>query len=93
MRHWEIIADKLNRADWSLGWVSAMDSEGRTLGIVDAHRDDGKRFVVHADEKVTAFTELESVIRACDELTHAYEALRVGLTRKSNVLRSLATSL
>ena len=31
--------------------------------IADAHRDDGKRFVVHADEKLTAFLELESVIR------------------------------
>jgi hypothetical protein len=31
--------------------------------IVDAHRDDGKRYVVHAGEKVTAFVELESVIR------------------------------
>jgi hypothetical protein len=30
----------------------------------DAHRDNGKRFVVHADEKLTAFIELESAIRA-----------------------------
>ena len=29
----------------------------------DAHSDDGKRFVVRADEKLTAFTELESAIR------------------------------
>jgi hypothetical protein len=28
------------------------------------HRDDGKRFVVHADEKLTAFMELESALRA-----------------------------
>jgi hypothetical protein len=33
-------ADKLSKAGWSLGWVSAIDSEGRTLWIVDAHRDD-----------------------------------------------------
>ena len=32
--------------------------------IVDAHRDDGKRFIVRADEKLTAFLELESAIRA-----------------------------
>jgi hypothetical protein len=32
--------------------------------IADPHRDDGKRFVVHADEKLTAFMELESAIRA-----------------------------
>ena len=32
--------------------------------IADAHRGDGKRFVVRADEKLTAFLELESAIRA-----------------------------
>jgi hypothetical protein len=25
--------------------------------VADAHRDDGKRFVVRADEKLTAFVE------------------------------------
>jgi len=30
------------------------------IGIADAHRDDGKR---RADEKLTAFLELESVVR------------------------------
>jgi hypothetical protein len=34
-------------------------SEQRTIWIVDVHRD-GKRFVVRADEKLTAFLELES---------------------------------
>ena len=38
-------------------------SVGRTIWIADAHRDDGKRFVVRADEKLTAFVELESAIR------------------------------
>src|SRR5256885_286008 len=32
----------------------------RTIWIADAHRGDGKRFVVRADEKLTAFLELES---------------------------------
>jgi hypothetical protein len=40
-----------------------LDSQGRTIWIVDAHRD-GKRFVVRADEKPTAFLELESAIRS-----------------------------
>jgi hypothetical protein len=39
--------------------VSAIDSQGRTIWIVDAHRGDGKRFVVRADEKLAAFVELE----------------------------------
>jgi hypothetical protein len=31
---------------------------------VDAHRDDGKRFIVHADQKLTAFLELEKQMGA-----------------------------
>ena len=42
--------------------ISAINSNGRTIWIVDAHRDDGKRFVVRADEKATAFLELERAI-------------------------------
>jgi hypothetical protein len=48
-----------SKAGWSLGWVSPIDPEGRTLWIVDAHRDNGRRYVVHADEKLTALLELE----------------------------------
>jgi hypothetical protein len=48
--------------------VSAIDARGRTIFVADAHRDDGKRFVVRADEKLTAFLELESAIRASGEL-------------------------
>jgi hypothetical protein len=62
-RYWEIIADNLKKAGWSLGCLSAVDSEGRTIWIVDAHRDE-KRFVVRADEKMTAFLELEAAMRA-----------------------------
>jgi hypothetical protein len=63
VKYWEIIADNLSKAGWSLGCVSAVDSEGRTIWIGHPHRDDGKRFVVRADEKLAAFVELESVIR------------------------------
>ena len=62
MKYWEIIADNLSKARWSWGWVSAIDSNGRTIFVADAHRDDGKRFVAHADEKLTAFVELEAAI-------------------------------
>ena len=62
MKYWEIIADNLDDAGWSLGWVSALDVEGRTIWIVDAHRDDGRRFIVRADEKLTAFLELERAV-------------------------------
>jgi hypothetical protein len=42
--------------------VSAIDSNGRTIWIADAHRDDRKRFVVRADELLTAFLELQVAI-------------------------------
>jgi hypothetical protein len=59
MKYWENIANRLKKAGWNLGWVSAIDSRRRTIWIADAHRDDGKRFIVHADEKLSAFVELE----------------------------------
>jgi hypothetical protein len=59
-RKWSTIP----KAGWSSGCVLAIDSQGRTTWIVDAHRGDGKRFVVRAEEKLTAFLELESAIRA-----------------------------
>jgi hypothetical protein len=64
MKDWEIIADNLSKAGWSWGCVSAVDSNGRTIWIADAHRSDGKRFVVRADEKLRAFVELESAIES-----------------------------
>ena len=62
VKYWEIIADNLDNAGFSLGWVSAIGLEGRTIWIVDAHGY-GKRFIVRADEKLSAFRELESAIR------------------------------
>jgi len=61
LKYWEAIADKLSKAGFSWGCVSAIDSKGRTLWIVDAHRDDGKRFVVRSDEMLSAFLELERI--------------------------------
>jgi hypothetical protein len=63
VKYWEIIADNLKKAGWSLGYVSAIDSNERTIWIADAHCGDGKRFVLRADEKLTAFLELQRVTR------------------------------
>ena len=68
MNYREIIARNLKKRGWSLGYVSAVDSNRRTIWIVDAHREDGKRFVVHADEKLTAFLELELAARCAQRL-------------------------
>jgi len=64
VKYWELIADNLSKAGWSWGCVSAVDSCGGTIFVADAHCGDGNRFVVRADEKLTAFLELESEIRA-----------------------------
>jgi len=63
MKYWEIIADHVSKAGWSCGCISTVDSCGRTISVADAHRSHGQRFIVRADEKLTAFVELESAIR------------------------------
>ena len=62
MKYWKIIADNLSKAGWSWGCVSAVDLSGRTMFAADAHSGDGKRFVVRADELLTAFLELENAL-------------------------------
>jgi hypothetical protein len=62
-RSWEIIADNLSKAGWSWGCVATVDAHGRTIFVADAHRDDGKRFIVTAHEKLRAFLELQRVTR------------------------------
>jgi hypothetical protein len=61
VKYWEIIADNLSKPRWTWGCVSALDCEGRTIWIVDAHGY-GKRFIVRADEMLTAFVELQGAI-------------------------------
>jgi len=60
---WEVIADNLSKAGWSWGCVATVDSNGQTIFVADAHRDNGKRFIVTADEKLRAFLELQRVTR------------------------------
>jgi hypothetical protein len=57
------------------------DSRGRIIWVADAHRDDGKRFVVHADEKLTAFIELESAICNADK-----EIVVLGIVNRKAVI-------
>jgi len=60
-KYWEIIADRLSAAGWSLGWVpiEKRDFEGWR---VDAHKD-GQRHYVEAEDINAAFLELEKSIR------------------------------
>ena len=49
-----------------------------TIWIADAHRDEGKRFVVRADEKKKAFVELESAIRGFSSFTRPCTVKRIN---------------
>ena len=78
-----IITDNLKKAGWSLGCVAAIDSQGRTIWIAGTHRGDGKRFVVHADEILTAFLELEAAIGvASDQVTFKPRAVNESVSLK-----------
>jgi len=46
-----IIADNLSKAGWIRGCVWAVNSSGRTIFVVHAHRGDGKRFVDGREKK------------------------------------------
>ena len=56
-----------------MGWVSTINPNGQTIFVADAHRDDGSRFIVHADEKLSAFVELERQVLT---LTFYLESIR-----------------
>jgi len=55
--------------------VSALDSQERTIWFADAHHHHGKRFVMRADEMLTAFVELSEP--------------RLGLPKKRDKQRGL----
>ena len=56
-KYWEIIANRLHAQGWSYGIAEHFTKHG-FLFCVDAHRD-GKRFIVKADDLLTAFLSLE----------------------------------
>src|SRR6478735_11966496 len=64
-------------------WIKA-----RAIFIVDAHRDDGERFVLRADEKVTAFVELELAIRGSSSFTRPCTVKRYSAGTETVRLKS-----
>ena len=60
MKYWETIADKLIAAGWTWEYCSTgMCKDGRW--IVAAHKN-GQRHIVHSDELLIAFLELEATL-------------------------------
>jgi hypothetical protein len=62
MKYWEVIANKLSAVGRLWGYCSAVNSDGWRW-IVDAHRDD-RRYIVHSDELLSVFLELEAILLA-----------------------------
>jgi hypothetical protein len=55
----DLISDR-DSSERCFGDVRIHHANGQTIWIADAHRGDGKRFVVRTDEKLTAFIKLQS---------------------------------
>jgi hypothetical protein len=79
VKYWEIIADDLNKARFSLAWSQLSMSLGARSGLwtrmatgsvsscgpnsLLQHRSPGNRSIVRAHEMLTAFVELERAIQ------------------------------
>jgi hypothetical protein len=59
MKYWEIIADKLSAAGWAWEYCSATREGGRWIV---AARKNGQCHIVHSDELLSAFLELERTL-------------------------------
>ena len=57
MKYWEIIADRLHAQGWSYGIAEHLTKHGLLFSSMP-HRD-GKRFIVKADDLLTAYLSLE----------------------------------
>ena len=75
MKYWEIIIENLRNAGWNCGSMATTDGKGRSIWVVAAERSDAGRFIVHADQELPAFLELESAIQT-DRHNHACRANR-----------------
>jgi hypothetical protein len=58
VKYWEIIAQGFSAAGWSWGCVSMINSNGQT-SLFRCTTRRWKRFIVAANEKLSAFAELE----------------------------------
>jgi hypothetical protein len=61
-RSWETIAENLSQAGVSWGCSSQIDSTGTVIFTADAYSRAGRRFTVLANERFTAFLELQAAI-------------------------------
>jgi hypothetical protein len=63
VKYWEIIIENLRNAGWNCGSMATTDGKGQPIWVVAAERKGAGRFIVHADQELPAFLELESAIQ------------------------------
>jgi hypothetical protein len=66
VKYWEIIADRLTAAGYTWGYCSTVTADGWRW-VVDARYGE-RRYIVEADELLTAFLELEQQALRCAQL-------------------------
>src|SRR5437773_7007851 len=68
--------------------VRQIKNDSSAIWTADAHRGDGKRFVVRADEKLTGFAELELGFKRSNELIRRYNRHTVADHVKDSLITS-----
>src|SRR5204862_5889307 len=63
VKYWEIIIENLRNAGWNCGCMASTDGKGRPIWVVAAERGGAGRFIVHADQELPAFLELEAAVQ------------------------------
>jgi hypothetical protein len=63
MKYRQIIIENLRNEGLNCGSMAGTDGKGRPIWVVAAERSDAGRFIVHADQELPAFLELESAIQ------------------------------
>jgi hypothetical protein len=63
VKYWEIIIENLRNAGWNCGCMATTDGKGQPIWVVAAERKGAGRYIVHADQELPAFLELESAIQ------------------------------
>jgi hypothetical protein len=61
------------------GLHGTFNTAGKTVFVADAHRCDGKRFIVRADELLTAFVELERAAGEDEDLGPLWDSLQAAI--------------
>jgi len=68
--------------------VRQIKNDSSAIWTAGAHRGDGKRFVVRADEKLTGFAELELGFKRSNELIRRYNRHTVADHVKDSLITS-----